>query len=76
MREPVAVYGTHHDGRLLWRRNDGTELRAPSSLEPAAVAMGIDWMEWGELKEAIPPAYTRWIGEQLIRVLRGDALGG
>jgi len=29
-------------------------------------AMGIDWMTGNELSEAIPPAYTRCIGEQVI----------
>ena len=29
-------------------------------------AMGIEWMNWQDLKEAIPPAYTEYIGEQLI----------
>jgi DNA (cytosine-5)-methyltransferase 1 len=29
-------------------------------------AMGIDWMTTDELKEAIPPAYTEWIGAQLL----------
>ena len=29
------------------------------------VAMGIDWMTRAELAQAIPPAYTKWIGEQL-----------
>jgi DNA (cytosine-5)-methyltransferase 1 len=29
-------------------------------------AMGIDWMELEELSEAIPPAYTEWIGRQLL----------
>lgn len=29
-------------------------------------AMGIDWMELRELSQAIPPAYTHWIGRQLI----------
>jgi DNA (cytosine-5)-methyltransferase 1 len=28
-------------------------------------AMGIDWMTKDELNEAIPPAYTWWIGAQL-----------
>jgi DNA (cytosine-5)-methyltransferase 1 len=32
----------------------------------AADAMGIDWMTKGELNEAIPPAYTRHIGEHLL----------
>lgn len=32
-------------------------------------AMGIDWMNRDELTEAIPPAYTQYIGEQLIQAL-------
>ena len=40
-------------------------------------AMGIDWMTGKELSQAIPPAYTEWIGKQLIRHLeqRGAASG-
>ena len=33
-------------------------------------AMGIDWMTVGELAQAIPPAYTQWIGERLIEVIK------
>ena len=36
-------------------------------------AMGIDWMTKRELAQAIPPAYTEWIGRQLIRVLERAA---
>jgi DNA (cytosine-5)-methyltransferase 1 len=32
-------------------------------------AMGIEWMDLGELSEAIPPAYTEWIGRQLMAVV-------
>lgn len=34
-------------------------------VEDRRIAMGIDWMTGKELNEAIPPAYTRWIGEQM-----------
>lgn len=32
-------------------------------------AMGIDWMTRDDLREAIPPAYTQWVGEQLMEQL-------
>lgn len=40
------------------------------SVAAARDAMGIDWMNKGELNEAIPPAYTQFIGEQLMEQLR------
>jgi DNA (cytosine-5)-methyltransferase 1 len=62
----IGVYGQKPDGRLLWRRVDGTEQRAAVSLEQARRAMGVDWMTWRELAESIPPAYTHFIGHQLL----------
>lgn len=38
-------------------------------LQAAGLAMGIDWMPGPEISKAIPPAYTEFIGRQLIRVL-------
>ena len=64
----VGVYGKL-DGRRLYTRADGSELRNPSSLAQASEAMGIGWMTWDELREAVPPAYTEWIGAQLLEAL-------
>lgn len=72
-QDAVGVYGRRHDGRLLWRRADGTEQRAAASLAEAHEAMGIDWMRWDELKEAIPPAYTRFLAEQIAPMLTREA---
>ena len=36
-------------------------------------AMGIDWMTRKELSQAIPPAYTEWIGGELMRLLTAVA---
>jgi DNA (cytosine-5)-methyltransferase 1 len=36
-------------------------------------AMGIDWMTLPELSQAIPPAYTQHIGEQLLQHLEAAA---
>lgn len=54
-----GVYGTGGGGKMT----RGFKFRP----EPAATAMGIDWMNRAELSQAIPPAYTRHIGEQLMR---------
>ncbi len=39
------------------------------SLKAGSVAMDIDWMSRDELAQAIPPAYTEYIGKQLIKYL-------
>lgn len=34
-----------------------------TSLEEAQAAMGCDWMtDFRDIAEAVPPAYTEWIG--------------
>lgn len=39
------------------------------SVPAARMAMGIDWMTRKELAQAIPPAYTEYIGRQLLNIL-------
>jgi DNA (cytosine-5)-methyltransferase 1 len=68
--DPIGVYGKAPDGRLLFKRVDGSEQRAARSLEEGREVMGIDWMSWDELREAIPPAYTELIGHQLMQHVR------
>lgn len=64
--EPVGVYGKSPDGRRLFTRKNGSIQRAASSVEQAREVMGIDWMtDWRDICEAVPPAYTEWIGAQL-----------
>jgi DNA (cytosine-5)-methyltransferase 1 len=64
----VGVYGKL-DGRRLWTRTDGSEVRAARTLAQAQAAMGIGWMDWDGLRESIPPAYTEYIGAMLMATL-------
>ena len=42
------------------------------SIANARSAMGIDWMNKGELNESIPPAYTEYLGKQVFAHLRDE----
>lgn len=78
-RQPLGVYGTKPDGRTTYRyRNNGnfkgkSLIRAAKSVEEAREAMGIDWMTWDEIRKAIPPAYTEYIGLQLMEFVSREA---
>jgi hypothetical protein len=72
---PIGVYGSL-DGRRLMTRANGSEQRAAKTLDEASAAMGIDWMGWDDLKDAIPPAYCQFIGEQLAAHLAQSDLDG
>jgi len=60
--KPVGVYGSMRD------EIPGGGHTA-KTIEQAREAMGIDWMIWGELVEAIPPIYTQEIGKQLLLLM-------
>lgn len=47
-----------------------------SGIKEARAAMGIDWMNQGELAEAIPPAYSEFIGRAALRALSPWRTGG
>ena len=71
----VGVYGGH--ARIRSARHGGRTTRDawPNGHKPvAAEAMGMDWATLAEMSEAIPPAYTRHIGIQLIAHLQSQRL--
>jgi len=65
---PVGVYG-HPRGR---RSKDGKPW-GWGNLSDWIWAMQIDWMSGPELAQAIPPAYTEYIGRQLLEHLQAAA---
>lgn len=44
-----------------------------SDIKKASAAMGIDWMTQRELAQAIPPAYTQWLGVEILATLEKAA---
>lgn len=64
----VGVYGHQGSGSLRPRKHGGSFIRAVNAAD-AGDALGIDWMPWKSLTQAIPPAYTEFIGKQLLRAL-------
>jgi DNA (cytosine-5)-methyltransferase 1 len=71
--EPVDVTGT--GARRIGPRPDGGggNSRKPRNLTEARDAMGIHWMSRRELADAIPPAYTELIGQQLLTHIKAAA---
>jgi DNA (cytosine-5)-methyltransferase 1 len=70
--KPIGVYGAMNDTAQGLDKTTGKYVIGGSTaktVEEARQAMGIEWMIWGELVEAIPPVYTRTIGKQLIDLL-------
>jgi DNA (cytosine-5)-methyltransferase 1 len=67
--EPIDVTGTGARRRGARPGGGGGNSRKPRDLEEARSSMGIDWMTRRELSEAIPPAYTEFIGQQLLEHL-------
>lgn len=65
----------HHDGPVVSVVGHGTpswvrqKLGYNPTIAQYRAAMGIDWMNRDELSEAIPPAYTEFIGRQLLEHL-------
>jgi DNA (cytosine-5)-methyltransferase 1 len=61
--QPVGCYGGG---------TGGTRGRKGNAAERAE-AMGIDWMTVAEMSQAIPPAYTEFIGTQLLSAIEAAA---
>jgi DNA (cytosine-5)-methyltransferase 1 len=62
---PVAHVSGHMGKLIRHTRRAGQQ----AGSKGAKVMMGIDWMTRDELAQAIPPAYTEWIGRRLLEAL-------
>lgn len=68
----------NHNGKTLSHRGISSFERGAKfisvaghnfKIADAKIAMQIDWMGQAEIKEAIPPAYTKWLGEQMLKLI-------
>jgi DNA (cytosine-5)-methyltransferase 1 len=67
---PIGVYGDHPENDHDYRRPDGTRRGAKAlTVDHAREVMGMPWATWPEIVEAIPPAFSSFIGEQLLEHL-------
>jgi len=64
--EFVGVYGDHPEARTFGENDVYNRRPRAATLVEARTAMGMDWADWRGTKEAIPPAYTEYIGAQLL----------
>lgn len=53
-------------GRARMRQEFGDDVNCEKVW---ASEMGVDWMNRMEARQAIPPAYTEWVGNQLLKLL-------
>lgn len=65
----VGVYGDHPEARTLGEDDRYVRAFRAASIDEAREAMGMPWADWKGCKEAIPPAYTEFIGTQLVQAL-------
>ena len=67
----IGFYGDH--ARIRKRRegaaNRGYDITGEAKMSLVHDLLGITWMNWDEVSQAIPPAYTEYIGRYLLEAL-------
>lgn len=61
-----------HGSRTMGKRGGNGGVMGVLENQNPGEALGIDWMNQRELRQAIPPAYTAWIGAQLMAYLEAS----
>jgi DNA (cytosine-5)-methyltransferase 1 len=65
----IGIYGGHIRDRSTWR--GGADFPDCSKIGVAREAMGMPWASWDGLSQAIPPAFTAYLGRHIIGAISG-----
>lgn len=69
--QAVSIFGK---GAYRKSANDAHPVFDQGSVKATwGYAMDIDWMDCEGMREAIPPAYTEWIGQQIFEQVKKQA---
>ncbi|MAH50410.1 hypothetical protein CMI37_31605 [Candidatus Pacearchaeota archaeon] len=74
----IGFYGDHARTRkrVVGSKDRGRDIVGKDRKMPLVRdLMGIDWMTWHEATQAIPPAYTEWIGRRIIDAIQTTERG-
>jgi DNA (cytosine-5)-methyltransferase 1 len=65
---PIGVYGDHAERAVTPTRPNGTSrgVRAATVAEASESLGGVEWMTWHGMRECVPPAFTEYIGAQIL----------
>ena len=70
----VRAIGAHRTNKAYTTKRGTIQYREGyARKEVGQAAMGIDWMTLKEMSEAIPPAYTEYLGAQLLAIVERSA---
>lgn len=74
-RVTVGFYGDHARirARVEGHKDRGQDILGAEKMQLVKSLMGIDWMVWDDARQAVPPAFTEWIGGHLLNHLAGIA---
>lgn len=71
-RAVIGLYGGHQRNRK--RKSNGDKGISDFTIEDGRKAMGVDWMTLAELSQAIPPAYSLFIGKAALALIDEELL--
>ena len=67
--EPIDVSGTGYAQRSDRKKKTGGKCRKPANIQHCRKIMGMHWATRWEISQAVPPAYSEYLGKQVLAIL-------